>query len=410
MFVGMKPATANGGSLTVPTGWTLQESLTGAGGYGTTLGADTGNTNLWCLTKTGAFTDFGTLTVSIGNNNVAWALIVRFDKTGPGSILYGSAYGQRTTTPTSPMSIALTNGATPTDLKIDDFVIWAMCIPTDVTTPSQFSAQNITATGVTFQLLSEINEPDSSVGNDIGGYSAFCQVASGSSTTAPTVITNLSGTLTNVRGPVVLLRIRDTDHSTAGNFLGPGATLSGTARRFRTFDTTGTLTGPGSTLSGSASRSRAFTASGALTGPGSILSGAANRSQTTVTAGGGQSGKFKQSRPMWVVGGKIFDSPWVAQEYLATLQAEKVVADARAKAETRKPAPKTKPQAEPQAEPQRQFLVLQQERIEIDLSRFSYADDMAQDSIEAHMQLARVIVEERDAQVAMILAIAMLDD
>jgi hypothetical protein len=122
--------------------------------------------------------------------------------------------------------------------------------------------------------------------------------------------------------------------------------------------------------------------------------------------GGGQSGKSKQSRPMWVVGGKIFDSPWVAQEYLATLQTEKAVADARAKADARKPAPKTKPQAEPQS----QFLVLQQERIEIDLSRFSYADDMARDSIEAHMQLARVIVEERDAQVAMILAIAMLDD
>jgi hypothetical protein len=109
---------------------------------------------------------------------------------------------------------------------------------------------------------------------------------------------------------------------------------------------------------------------------------------------------------MWVVGGKYFDSPWVAQEYLATLQAEKAVADARERADARKPAPKTKPQAEPQ----RQFLVLQQERIEIDLSRFSYADDMARDSIEAHMQLARVIVEERDAQVAMILAIAMLDD
>ena len=122
--------------------------------------------------------------------------------------------------------------------------------------------------------------------------------------------------------------------------------------------------------------------------------------------GGGQSGKSKQSRPMWVVGGKIFDSPWVAQEYLAALQAEKAAADARARAEARKPAPKTKPQAEPQS----QFLVLQQDRIEIDLSRFSYADDMARDSIEAHMQLARVIVEERDAQVAMILAIAMLDD
>jgi hypothetical protein len=137
-----------------------------------------------------------------------------------------------------------------------------------------------------------------------------------------------------------------------------------------------------------------------------LLFGAQPIPPAEAQGGGGQSGKSKQSRPMWVVGGKIFDSPWVAQEYLATLQAEKAAADARARADARKPAPKTKPQAEPQ----RQFLVLQQERIEIDLSRFSYADDMARDSIEAHMQLARVIVEERDAQVAMILAIAMLDD
>ena len=122
--------------------------------------------------------------------------------------------------------------------------------------------------------------------------------------------------------------------------------------------------------------------------------------------GGGQSGKSKQGRPMWVVGGKLFDSPWVAQEYLATLQAEKAAAEAQARAVVRKPAPKIKPQAEPE----RQFLVLQQEHIEIDLSRFSYADDMARDSIEAHVELARMIVEERDAQVAMILAIAMLDD
>jgi hypothetical protein len=96
----------------------------------------------------------------------------------------------------------------------------------------------------------------------------------------------------------------------------------------------------------------------------------------------------------------------VAQEYLATLQAEKAAADARAQAAIRKPAPKTKPQAEPK----RQFLVLQQERIEIDLGRFSYADDLARDSIEAHMKLAQIIIDERDAQIAMILALAVLDD
>ncbi len=103
---------------------------------------------------------------------------------------------------------------------------------------------------------------------------------------------------------------------------------------------------------------------------------------------------------MWVVDGKIFDNPWVAQEYLSALQAkQKPVAD-------RKPALKDKPKPEWQ----RQFLVLPEERIEIDLSRFSYADEMARDSIEAHMQLARIIVEERDAQVALIMAMAVLDD
>src|SRR3972149_850925 len=45
LTIGMKPSTANGGSVTTPGGWTPITSLTGAGGYGATLGADTGNSN-----------------------------------------------------------------------------------------------------------------------------------------------------------------------------------------------------------------------------------------------------------------------------------------------------------------------------------------------------------------------------
>ncbi len=210
MFVGQKPSTANGGTVTTPTGWTLQDSLTGAGGYGTTLGADTGNTNLYVYTKntvTGAET--GTLSVTLGGNGVSWAFIIRVPDSG-GTLSYGTADGQRTTTPTSPMSIALTNGASPTNFQTGDLALWAMCIPTDVTTPSQFSAESITATGATFGAAVELNEPDSTTGNDIGGYSAYAFVTAGSSTTAPTVTTTLAGTRTNVRGPVVLLRIHET--------------------------------------------------------------------------------------------------------------------------------------------------------------------------------------------------------
>lgn len=209
LFVGQKPSTANGGTVTTPTGWTLRDSLTAAGGYGTTLGADTGNTNLFAYTKdtvTGGET--GTLSVTLGTNGVSWAFIVRIP-TGGGVVSFGSADGQRTTTPTSPMSIALTNGASPTAFQTGDLALWAMCIPTDVTTPSQFSAESITATGATFNTAVELNEPDSTTGNDIGGYSAWATVASGTSSTAPTVTATLAGTLTNVRGPVVLLRLRE---------------------------------------------------------------------------------------------------------------------------------------------------------------------------------------------------------
>jgi hypothetical protein len=209
LFVGQKPSTANGGTVTTPTGWTLREELTGAGGYGTTLGADTGNTNLRVYSwNTPVAGQTGTLSVTLGTNNVYWAFIVRIP-TGGGAISYGSADGQRTTTPTSPMSIALTNGATATDFQAGDKALWAMCIPTDVTTPAQFSAQSITATGAVFATATEFNEPDSTTGNDIGGYSAWAHVNSGSSTTAPTVTATLAGTLTNVRGPVVLVRVRE---------------------------------------------------------------------------------------------------------------------------------------------------------------------------------------------------------
>jgi hypothetical protein len=233
LFVGQKPSTANGGTVTTPTGWTLRDELTGAGGYGTTVGIDTGNTNLRVYSwNTPVAGQTGNLTVTIGTNNISWAFIVRIPS-GGGALSYGSADGQRTTQPTSPMSIALTNGATATNFQTGDRAIWAMCIPTDVTTPAQFSAQSITATGATFGTATELNEPDSGTGNDIGGYSAWAAVTAGSSTTAPTVTTTVGGTLTNVRGPVVLLRVREAAlpkeidaASTSFSYTGQAATLA----------------------------------------------------------------------------------------------------------------------------------------------------------------------------------------
>jgi len=209
LFIGQKPTAANGGTVTTPTGWTLRDELLAAGGYGTNIGADVGNTNLRVYSwNTPVAGQTGNLTVTLSGNNVSWAFMVRVP-TGGGAVSFGTADGQRTTTPTSPMTIALTDGATTTAFQSNDLAIWAMCIPTDVTTPTQFSAPSVTATGATFGTAVEINEPDSSTGNDIGGYSAYASVTAGSSTAAPSVTTTVGGVLTNVRGPVVLLRVRE---------------------------------------------------------------------------------------------------------------------------------------------------------------------------------------------------------
>lgn len=213
LFIGQKPLTANvnGGTVTTPSGWTLRDELLAAGGYGTTIGADTGNTNLRVYSwNTPVAGQTGNLAVTVGQNEMCWAFMVRIPS-GGGAITFGSADGQRTTAPTVNVAftVNLTNGATATNFETGDRAIWAMCIPTDVTTPGQFSAQSVTATGATFGAATELNEPDSQLGNDIGGYSAWAAVTAGSSTAAPSVTVTAGGTVTNVRGPVVLIRVRE---------------------------------------------------------------------------------------------------------------------------------------------------------------------------------------------------------
>ena len=210
LFLGQKPSTANVGEATTPTGWTLRQELLAAGGYGETTGVDVGNTNLWVFSWNAPVTgQTGTQQVSFNTISVAWAFMVRIPSDNY-VLSYGSATGENTVEPTGSMSIALTDGATATNFQEGDLAIWAMCISTDVTTPNQFSSHSITAAGAVFGAAGELREPDSTLGNDIGGFAAYSLVTngSGSSTTPPTIETVVAGTRTNVRGPVVLLRIR----------------------------------------------------------------------------------------------------------------------------------------------------------------------------------------------------------
>lgn len=206
MFVGQKPSSANSGSVTTPSGWTLVGALTGAGGYGTTLGADTGNTNLRIYAKVAVAGDSAAaVSLAHATTNVLWARTLAFRSATGSFDTSGFASGSDTSSGTA---VSATMGSNP-GVTAGDMVAWAMCIPTDVTTPSQFSSHNITQTGVTYGTKTEVGELDSSTNNDIGGFIAYAPVSSGTGTANPVITATAGGTTTNVRGPVCMIRMRE---------------------------------------------------------------------------------------------------------------------------------------------------------------------------------------------------------
>ncbi|MBG3877243.1 hypothetical protein FVW20_09495, partial [Desulfovibrio oxamicus] len=212
LLVGQKPSTANGGGVTTPSGWSLVASLTGAGGYGTSLAADTGNTNLWAYERTvpaGGLS--GSLTVALSGNGVAWAIMLRLTTDNGAWDSVAGTTGSDATAGSVSVAFASNPGVTAGDL-----VVAALCIPTDVSTPAQFSGQAISQAGVTFGTVSEVGEPDSSTGNDIGGMVCRAAVASGTATGNPTMTATASGTTTNVRGPALFLRVREGAKTASG--------------------------------------------------------------------------------------------------------------------------------------------------------------------------------------------------
>ena len=223
LFVAVKPDTS---SITTPSGWTLQGTFSGGGG---TTGIDTGPTKVAVFTREATGTDPAP-TVNVTSTNVGWFATHRITKTGSGWSV-AAAGGVDATTGAA---WSVTAGTDP-GLTAGDLALVASVIPTDVTTPAQFSAEAIAATGVSaWSAFTEVTEPDTNVGNDIGGFIFYGTVTTGSSTAAPVITATAGGTTTNVRGPSVLLRIRETG----------GATQLGSG----TVTVTPTVTGSGLTV------------------------------------------------------------------------------------------------------------------------------------------------------------------
>lgn len=243
LLVGSKPGTA---TSTTPAGWTYLGGVASTSGVAT--GADVGPTVIEAYGKVATGTET-TVVVENATNSVtwvhssaitnstgAWDVAVATGEDATGGIGWSAAHG-------------------PLGLASGDLVINGVCIPTDVTTPAQFSAETITASGYGFAAGYEQSEPDSSLGNDIGGFVYRWPVTSGASGTAsPTVTATVGGTTTNVYGPSILVRLREA----------PGGIV--------TLSSAGTLTGVGAP---SVTEAAALAGEGGLTGSGAPAAPAA---------------------------------------------------------------------------------------------------------------------------------------
>jgi hypothetical protein len=200
LAVGTKPDTT---PATTPSGWTQLGAA--SGGVGTT-GIDVGPMRVGLFYKVASSDGETPGAVTISGNNVSAVQLFAYRSNVPGATFDIAGTGAADTSTGSPHSALM---PVHIGLTVGDQLLAVGVIPTDVSTPSQFSAETVSAPGMTTVSMTEINEWDTSTGQDMGGWVARGAVVTGTSTGAPTVSATAGGTTTNVAGPIYLVRIRE---------------------------------------------------------------------------------------------------------------------------------------------------------------------------------------------------------
>ena len=201
MYVHTKPDTA---TINTPEGWQAVSNGSASGGGGTT-GLDAGPTKAAWFWRTGdGRTTAVTVSITSGNSSMAQILVLR-SSIPDASWSVAGANGVDSTTGT-PFTAVM--GSDP-GITSGDMVVVFGGIPTDVSTPAQFSAETLTATGLTSGSVTEIAEPETTQGNDIGGVLCRWSPSAGPASSAATFSATAGGTTTNVRGPIILVRARE---------------------------------------------------------------------------------------------------------------------------------------------------------------------------------------------------------
>lgn len=199
LAVGTKPDTT---PATTPSGWTLIGAA--SGGTGTT-GIDTGPMRVGLFMKIATSANEVIPAVTVTGNNVSAAQAFAY-RVSAGNSFDVAGTGAADTTTGTPFSAVMPLNP---GMTVNDQLLAVGVIPTDVGAAAQFSAETVSATGMTTVSMTEINEWSTSTGQDMGGFVARGAVVTGTATAAPTVSATAGGTTTNVAGPIYLVRIRE---------------------------------------------------------------------------------------------------------------------------------------------------------------------------------------------------------
>lgn len=195
-----------GGSVSTPAGWTALTSITGQGGYTAVPASDTGNGNIFAFYKEADGSESGSLTLTLTTNHVGIGAILRLSKTSGNT--WGTPVNVTTGRSTAPSATWTQTFGSDPGIAANDAVIGILSVPTDTGTVANWTAQSLTVPGCTVSNQG-FESLETSTGFDFRATYRRGEISAGSSSGAPSMVQTWTGTLTNFRGPYMLIRLRD---------------------------------------------------------------------------------------------------------------------------------------------------------------------------------------------------------
>jgi PKD repeat protein len=191
-----------GNAPNTPSGWTLGANASGGAGAD---GARSGTVTLYTFYKIATGSEGGTtfsITFTGGTDNVLWARIKGWaNATGYWSVAFATG------SDTTPGAAVIVPFGTNPGITVGDVVIVSSAINDNIAT---YSAEALTASGITFALTSERLDGSVAVGDGMRFVLSEFSVSSGTATGVATyTATSSSNTANTPCGPAVLIRLRE---------------------------------------------------------------------------------------------------------------------------------------------------------------------------------------------------------